>query len=66
MFLPPADGGVLQIRQIWPDGGVSVPWPTVTFTALSDVAYDPTHHRLFVVENDGTTVRRIRILPVSR
>jgi sugar lactone lactonase YvrE len=65
-FLPPTDGGgTPQVRQIFPDGGVVVPWPTFTFTSLADVAYDPTNHRLFVVDSNGTTVRTIRIFPVS-
>lgn len=65
-FRPPVDGGALQVRQIWPDGGVVIPWPTVSFTALSDVAYDATNHRLFVVDSNGTTVRTIKILPVAQ
>jgi hypothetical protein len=65
-FLPPSDGGATpQVRQIFPDGGVVVPWPSFTFTSLSDVAYDKTNHRLFVVDSNGTTVRTIRIFPVS-
>lgn len=65
-FRPPVDGGALQVRQIWPDGGVTIPWPTTSFTALSDVAYDATNHRLFVVDSNGTTVRTIKILPVMQ
>ena len=59
------DGGTPQVRQIWPDGGVTVPWPNVQFTSLSDVAYDASGNRLFVVDNNGTTVRTIKIFPVS-
>lgn len=65
-FLPQTDGGgAPQVRQILPDGGVVVPWPDITFTSINDVAYDPTNHRLFVVDSNGTTVRMIHILPVS-
>lgn len=64
-FLSGADGGSPQVRQIAPDGGVTIPWPNVTFTSLSDVAYDSTNHRLFVVDSNGTTVRTIKIFPVQ-
>jgi sugar lactone lactonase YvrE len=60
------DGGGPQVRQIWPDGGVTVPWPNIAFTSLDDVAYDSTNSRLFVVDSNGTTVRTIKILPVSQ
>jgi hypothetical protein len=60
-----SDAGPPQVRQIAPDGGVTIPWPGVTFTSLNDVAYDPTHHRLFVVDSNGTTVRTIKVLPVT-
>ncbi len=53
------------MRQISPDGGVTVPFPNFTFTSLADVAYDKTNHRLFVVDSNGTTVRVIRIFPVA-
>ncbi len=59
------DGGGPQVRQIAPDGGVTVLFPTVQFTSLSDVAYDGTNHRLFVVDNNGTTVRTIKVFPVQ-
>jgi sugar lactone lactonase YvrE len=65
-FLSNSDGGGPQIRQIWPDGGVTIPYPNVSFTSLSDVAYDATNHRLFVVDNNGTTVRTIKIFPVAQ
>lgn len=65
-FLPATDGGgTPQVRQVFPDGSVVVPWPSFTFTSLADVAYDPNNHRLFVVDSNGTTVRAIRIFPVS-
>jgi hypothetical protein len=60
-----AEAGPPQVRQIAADGGVTIPWPNVTFTELNDVAYDSTNHRLFVVDSNGTTVRTIKILPVS-
>jgi sugar lactone lactonase YvrE len=64
--LPATDGGGSpQVRQVFADGGVVVPFPNFTFTSLADVAYDPTGHRLFVVDSNGTTVRVIRIFPVS-
>jgi hypothetical protein len=59
------DGGPVQVRQIAPDGGVTVLFPNVQFTSLSDVAYDATNHRLFVVDNNGTTVRTIKVFPVQ-
>jgi hypothetical protein len=65
-FLSSTDGGSPTVRQIAPDGGVTVPWPNISFTSLDDVAYDATNHRLFVVDNNGTTVRTIKILPVSQ
>ncbi len=58
------DGGGPQVRQIAPDGTVTVLFPSVSFTSLSDVAYDATHSRLFVVDNNGTTVRTIKIFPI--
>ena len=63
-FRPATDGGPLQVRQIWPDGGVNVFAPSVDFAGPTDVAYDKTNHRLFVVDTNGTTVRTIKILPV--
>ena len=59
------DGGGPQVRQVWPDGGVTIPYPNVQFTSLSDVAYDKTNSRLFLVDNNGTTVRTIKIFPVT-
>ena len=59
------DGGGPQVRQIAPDGGVTVLFPSVSFTSLSDVAYDATHSRLFVVDSNGTTVRTIKIFPIG-
>ena len=53
------------MRQIAADGGVTIPWPNVTFSGLSDVKYDKTNHRLFVVDSNGTTVRTIKIFPVQ-
>jgi len=64
-FLSGADAGPPQVRQIAADGSVSIPWPTVTFAGLSDVKYDATNHRLFVVDSNGTTVRTIKIFPVQ-
>lgn len=64
-FLSSYDGGGPQVRQIAPDGGVTVLFPSVEFTSLSDVAYDATNHRLFVVDNNGTTVRTIKVFPVQ-
>ncbi len=58
------DGGGPQVRQIAADGTVTVLFPNVSFTSLSDVAYDATHGRLFVVDNNGTTVRTIKIFPI--
>ncbi len=63
-FLSNYDGGTPQVRQISPDGGVTVPFPNVQFTSLSDVAYDATNSRLFVADTNGTNVRTIKILPV--
>ncbi len=64
-FKPPPRRGGPQVRQIFPDGGVVIPWPSASFTSLDDVAYDPTDHRIFVVDSNGTTVRTIKIYSVS-
>ncbi len=64
-FLSNYDGGTPQVRQISPDGGVTIPFPDQKFTSLSDVAYDAKNSRLFVADTNGSTVRTIKILPVS-
>jgi hypothetical protein len=64
-FLSNYEGGSPQVRQIFADGGVVIPFPTAQFTSLSDVAYDPSGSRLFVADTNGTTVRTIKILPVA-
>lgn len=64
-FLSNYDGGTPQVRQISADGGVTIPFPDQKFTSLSDVAYDAKNSRLFVADTNGSTVRTIKILPVS-
>jgi hypothetical protein len=62
-FKPTVDGGTPEIRQVFADGGVST-LGGATYTSLSDVAYDATNKRLFVVDSNGTTLRTIKIVPV--
>lgn len=64
-FRPLGDGGPLQLRQAFPDGGVQVLHPEATFAKPQGVAYDKTNKRLFVADSNGTTVRTIKILPVE-
>jgi hypothetical protein len=64
-FKPLSDGGPLQIRQVWPDGGVDTPYPDAGLSKPQCVAYDKTNKRLFVCDSNGTTVRTIKIFPVN-
>jgi hypothetical protein len=63
-FKPATDGGPIEVRQVFPDGGFTTVTPDAGFTGLSDVAYDATGHRLFVIDSNGTTVRTIKIFPM--
>ena len=64
-FRPLADGGPLQIRQAFPDGGVRTLAEATKFAKPQGVAYDKTNKRLFVADSNGTTVRTIKIVPVD-
>lgn len=64
-FRPQSDGGPLQLRQIFPDGGVVVLEPTADLAKPQGVAYDKTNKRLFVADSNGTTVRTIKIFPLN-
>ncbi len=59
------DGGAPQLRQIFPDGGITPFQPTATFTSLGGVAYDSVSKRLFVVDSNGGSVRTIKIYPAQ-
>jgi hypothetical protein len=58
-----ADGGGPEIRQINPTTGAVSIYTDAGFTSLSDVAYDATNGRIFVVDNNDTTVKLIWIFP---
>jgi hypothetical protein len=64
-FKPLADGGPLQLRQAFPDGGVQVIHPDAGLAKPQGVAYDKTNKRLFVADSNGTTIRTIKILPLD-
>ena len=64
-FKPLADGGPLQLRQAFPDGGVQVIHADAGLAKPQGVAYDKTNKRLFVADSNGTTVRTIKILPID-
>jgi sugar lactone lactonase YvrE len=64
-FRPLDDGGPLQVRQAFPDGGVQVVHANVDFAKPQGVAYDKSNKRLFVADSNGTTVRTLKILPID-
>jgi hypothetical protein len=64
-FRPLSDGGPLQLRQVFTDGGFQVIQPGAALTKPQGVAYDKTNRRLFVADSNGTTVRTIKIFPLE-
>lgn len=64
-FRPLADGGPLQVRQAFADGGVQVIHADSGVSKPQGVAYDKTNKRLFVADSNGSTIRTIKILPID-
>lgn len=64
-FKPLADGGAIQIRQAFPDGGVRELFADAQLAKAQCVAYDKTNKRLFVCDSNGSTVRTMRIFPID-
>lgn len=64
-FQPLADGGPLQIRQAWADGGYNVVFPDAGFAKPQGLAYDKKNKRVFVADSNGTVVRTLKIFPLE-
>jgi sugar lactone lactonase YvrE len=64
-FRPLDDGGPLQLRQIFDDGGYRVIMGDTPLAKPQGIAYDKTNKRLFVADSNGTTIRTLKIFPLE-
>jgi sugar lactone lactonase YvrE len=60
----PDSSAPLAVRQIASDGGVSVFKQDPDVSKPSGVAYDPTHHRLFVADTGNSAMIGVHVFPV--
>jgi sugar lactone lactonase YvrE len=64
-FRPLDDGGPLQLRQVFDDGGYQVIMGDTPLAKPQGIAYDQTNKRLFVADSNGTTIRTLKIFPLE-